>query len=135
MTQGTEGAAWLTNPFEIKDHKDLTAWKVALELCLAVHASTGGFPTDERFGLVAELRKTARSVICNIAEGHQRRSRREFIRFLDIAQGSRAELETQLTLASHLGYVAEDASGRLMALSFRVGKLLSALSRTLRDRE
>jgi four helix bundle protein len=132
---GDGDSRWMATTSAVRDHKDLTTWQVSLYLCLAVYRMSRRFPGHERFGLVAEMRKTARSVICNIAEGHQRHSTREFLRFLDIAQGSRAELESQLIIASRLGYLSEDTSADLMALSTRVGRLVSALSRTLRKNQ
>ncbi len=119
----------------VRDHKDLIAWQVAMELCIAVYRDTRDFPDRERFGLVPEMRKTARSVACNIAEGHQRKTTREFLRFLDITQGSRAELETQLVLASQLGYLDKNSSCDLLDLTRRVGCLVSALKGALREKK
>ena len=75
----------------IRSFKDLIAWQKAFELCIDVHRQTARFPPEERYGLSFDLRKTSRSVVCNIAEGHQRASTREFVRFLDIALASIAE--------------------------------------------
>jgi four helix bundle protein len=132
MTKSTADTTWVPNRSAIRDHRDLVAWQISLQLCLAVYEATRKFPGHERFGLIAELRKTARSVVCNIAEGHERRSRREFIRFVDIAQGSRAELESQLVIASRLGYFSAEDSATLTDLAARVGRLLSALGAKLR---
>ena len=76
----------------IKSFKDLIVWQKAFELCLQLYRVTRLLPAEERFGLSLELRKTSRSVVCNIAEGHRRRSTAEYARFLDIASGSAAEL-------------------------------------------
>ncbi len=78
--------------------------------------------------------KTSRSVVYNIAEGHQRGSTREFLRFIDISLGSQAELETQILLAVSLGYVETQASRSVLATCDEVGRLLRGLSRSLRDR-
>ena len=84
--------------------------------------------------MTSELRKTARSILYNIAEGHQRRSTVEYLHFLNIASGSRAELETQLLLAASLGYLSNDQSSGLLTLCDEVAKLLAAIIRTLREK-
>ncbi|MBI4705452.1 MAG: four helix bundle protein, partial [Deltaproteobacteria bacterium] len=82
----------------------------------------------------AELRKTARSVACNIAEGHRRRSTTEYVRFLDIASGSAAEIETQLLLAGELRYFDRNQAHALLALHGEVERMLAALMRSLQER-
>jgi four helix bundle protein len=74
--------------------RDLTVWQRAFSVCNRIYKFTAQFPTEERYGLSAEMRKTARSVVYNIAEGHRRRSTVEYLRFLDIARGSAAELSS-----------------------------------------
>ncbi len=119
----------------INTFKDLVVWRKAFELCLRVYAVTKSFPADERFGLSAELRKTSRSVPYNIAEGHRRASTKEYLRFLDIASGSAAELETQLLLASSLEYIEKALAQELAALQGEVERMLAALMRSLRLRQ
>ncbi len=118
----------------VKTFKDLVVWQKAFELCLRLYEITRSFPSEERFGLTAEVRKTARSVVYNIAEGHRRRSTKEFIRFLDIASGSAAELETQLLLAAKLSYVDENEAASLLALYGEIERMLPALMRSLEER-
>ena len=101
-------------------------------MCLAIYAATNEFPDSERFGLTTELRKTARSVVCNIAEGHRRRSPADFARFLDIARGSQAEVDTQLILSMELGYLDERTFQRLMTLSDDTGALIYNLTLAIR---
>ena len=93
----------------VRTYRDLIAWQKAYALCLEIYRATRAFPVDERFGLVVELRKTARSVQANIAEGRHRPTASDYLRFLGYAMGSVAELETQLRLARDLGYLATDA--------------------------
>lgn len=118
----------------VSSFKDLIVWQKSFSLCLAVYRVSSGFPKEERFGMISELRKTARSVLYNIAEGHQRRSTVEYLHFLNIAAGSRAELETQLLLATSLGYLSKDQSASLFPLCDEVSKLLAAIIRTLREK-
>jgi four helix bundle protein len=118
----------------IRTFKDLLVWQRAFGLCLMVLRSTNLLPLEERFGLAAELRKTVRSVVYNIAEGHRRRSTADYLRFLDIAVASLAELETQLLLARSLQYLDEPSSEALLAHLQELERMLSAFMRSLRRR-
>ena len=118
----------------ITSFKDLVVWQKAFDLCGCLYRATREFPTDERFGLVAEIRKTARSVAYNIAEGHRRRSTREFMRFLDISLGSAAELETQLLLANFLAYMDDEAASFVLERLHEIQRMLFGLLRSLRER-
>ncbi len=113
---------------------DLVVWRKAFELCLDVYRLTEGFPERERYGMVSELRKTARSVLYNIAEGHRRSSTLEFIRFLDIADGSAAELETQFYLSQALSYLDDQSSQLAVQRLLDIERMLAALKRSLRKR-
>jgi len=114
--------------------RKLIVWQKALALCLEVYQRTETFPRDERFGLTTELRKTARSVVYNIAEGHRRSSPREFARFLDISHGSAAELETQLLIGVSLGYLTRIAAEPLLAHLDEVTRMLAGLKTSLKRR-
>jgi len=86
----------------IKRHRKLSVWQKAIELTEHVYIFTQLLPEDERFGLISQMRRCSVSVPSNIAEGASRHSDKEFLRFLNIAKGSLAELETQLILCSRL---------------------------------
>jgi four helix bundle protein len=107
--------------------RELLVWRKAFALCLTVYRTSEAFPAHERFGISSELRKTARSVVYNIAEGHRRTTRREFSRFLDISLGSSAELVTQLLLARSLGYLAKDQAKLLLDAADEVSRMLFGL--------
>jgi four helix bundle protein len=111
---------------------ELVLWRKAFALCIAVYDATESFPHHERFGLCGELRKTARSVVCNIAEGHQRVSRKEFLRFLDIAYGSATELETQILIAEARQYLAPSSTKNVSRGLDEVRRMISGLMTTLR---
>ena len=89
----------------INDYRDLDVWKQAMELCETVYGIVRKFPADERYALGDQLRRAVVSIPSNIAEGNGRDSRSEYARFLSIARGSLFEVQTQLELASRLGYV------------------------------
>ncbi len=86
-------------------HVRMDVWQDAVALVHRVYDISRDFPVDERFGLTSQVRRAAVSVPSNIAEGAARGSDREFLRFLYIARGSLAELETQLIIAVELGYM------------------------------
>lgn len=116
---------------QIASFKDLKVWQKAFDVCFEVYGATRGFPTDERYGLAAELRKTARSVVWNIAEGSRRRSTVEYIRFLDIASGSAAELEAQLMLADRLGYFEKEQGLIFLRSLDEIERMLRGLMKKL----
>jgi four helix bundle protein len=105
-----------------------------MQLSVEVYRLTRNYPSHERYGITAETRKTSRSVPYNIAEGHKRGSTAEYIRFLGIAAGSAAELETQLLLADRLGYLKETRADTPLALHAEVVRMLDALLRSLKGR-
>lgn len=88
-----------------KTHKNLDVWNRAMDLAVEVYSITSQFAKEELFGLVSQARRAAVSVPSNIAEGAARNSTKEYIRFLYMALGSIAELETQLLLAARLKLV------------------------------
>ena len=85
--------------------KELIVWKEAMKTAKAVYAVSAGFPQDERFGLISQIRRCAVSVPSNIAEGAGRKPDREFFHFLSVSAGSACELETQLLLSCGFGFV------------------------------
>jgi len=91
----------------MKTHKDLDAWKNAIELAVAIYSLTKSYPKEELFGLVSQMRRAAVSIPSNIAEGAGRNHDKEFQQFLYIALGSVAELETQLLLSERLEYASD----------------------------
>ena len=116
---------------EIKSFKDLVVWQKAVDLCVSIYSATRTFPGEERFGMTAELRKTARSIPYNIAEGHKRPTTADYVRFLGIAAGSGGELETQILLAERLAYLDHHHAKRLLELYREVERMLAGLTRSL----
>jgi len=88
----------------LKSYRELLVWQKAIELTVLVYRLTEVFPKREVYGLAAQLRRAAVSIPSNIAEGYGRGSRKEYLQFLSIAQGSLKELETQIILAQRLTY-------------------------------
>ena len=90
----------------IHSFRDLRAWQLGYRIALAVTKVCRGFPSEERFALSLQVRRSAVSVPSNIAEGFGRGTRNDYIRFLYIARGSLYELDTQLSLATDLAYLS-----------------------------
>jgi four helix bundle protein len=97
-----------------KPHHNLEVWKKALAFVNCIYELTAQFPNEERFGLTSQMRRSAISIPSNIAEGAGRNTKKEFINFLYISQGSIAELETQLLISKNLGFTGEDEISKMI---------------------
>lgn len=86
-------------------YKELEVWKEAMNLVEYVYKLTNYFPKDEKFGITSQIRRSAISIPSNIAEGVVKHSDKETLRFLDIALGSLAELDTQMEISTKIGYI------------------------------
>ena len=115
----------------VNNYSELEVWKRANDLVVEIYRLTKLLPYDERYGLVQQLRRAAISVSSNIAEGQARRTTRDFVRFLVIALGSLAELESQLHVAHRLGLLRAPELAPVMPLITRTGQLLRGLERKL----
>jgi four helix bundle protein len=119
---------------EIKSYKDLTVWQKSVELCVKVYKITDSYPRGEVYGLALQTRKCSVSIPSNIAEGQRRGHRSEYLQFLRVSFGSGAELETQLLIASKVGFLANKDYEELMATLVEVMKMLNGLMRSLKKK-
>ncbi|MEA3399892.1 MAG: four helix bundle protein [Armatimonadota bacterium] len=108
-------------------------WQKGCDLTVAVHELTRRLPREERYGLSAQMRDAAASVPANIAEGAARGSRGDFVRFLRIAAGSLAELDTFIEVCQRLDYASARDLASLRAMTEEVGKMLFGLIASVRD--
>src|SRR4051812_21526130 len=106
-------------------HKKLDVWQRALVLAEVTYAETRTFPKHELYGLSAQMRRAAVSVLSNISEGPARRTRAEYVHYLHVARGSLAELDAQVELAIRLGFIRPGCA--LSTDLIRVAQMLSAL--------
>src|SRR4030042_1395243 len=111
-----------------KPHKKLDVWQAAMKVAQMVYQLTNTFPSEERFGLVTQMRRAAVSIPSNIAEGAARQGKREFKNFVSMAQGSLSELDTQLDLTILLGYISEDDVKEIEGQLLRVDKMVTDLT-------
>ena len=115
----------------IRNFQDLIVWKRGHELVLAIYKLTKHFPNEERFGLTVQMRRSASSICANIAEGYKK-STKDFVRFLDISQGSLEETKYHLILSRDLGYFTPDQYKKLVAIANEIGLMLNSLINKLR---
>jgi len=105
--------------------RQLEGWQESHKLVLMVYKVTKGFPGDERFGLISQMRRAAVSIPANIAEGFKRRGIQDKIRFYNISEGSLEELKYFFVLSKDLNYIPSNDA--LMAQAETVGRLLNGL--------
>jgi len=112
-----------------RPHERLEVWRDGMDFVEAIYRFSSAFPPDERYGLTAQLRRSAVSIPCNIAEGAARRSRRDYARFVSIARASLSEADTQIKIAVRLGFAEEPEVVRLLVdrLFARLTALLNRL--------
>ena len=115
----------------ITSHRDLVVWQKAMDLVTGVYEASKVFPRDEVYGLTNQMRRAAVSVPANVAEGQGRRSKKEFVNFLENARGSLLELDTHLDLAWRLGYLELAKYSMLREQVEEVGRVLNGLLRAL----
>ncbi|ESU28258.1 hypothetical protein FLJC2902T_16060 [Flavobacterium limnosediminis JC2902] len=106
--------------------KELGIWKKSRVFCSDIYSITTSFPNEEKFGLTNQLRRASVSIPSNIAEGSSRNSNKDFSRFLEIAIGSAYEVETQLIIASDLGFIDSE---KLFLLSNQLNEIIKMISR------
>lgn len=115
----------------MNDFQQLVVWHLSMDIAEDVYEVTRRFPKSELYGLRVQMRRAAISISSNIAEGAVRRTNPDFRRFLFIAKGSAAELETQLLLAERFGYVDSDEDESLRDNIDKCQRMLMRLIRSL----
>jgi four helix bundle protein len=112
-------------------YRDLDAWKHGMTLVEDCYRVSLSFPANELYGLTSQIRRAAVSIPANVAEGRCRHTTKAFRNHVSIALGSVGELETCIELSVRLGLLKEPQATRLLASANSVGRLLSALYRSL----
>lgn len=116
-------------------YRKLDVWKKSIELAVDIYAQTRNFPSEEKFGLTSQIRRSAISVPSNIAEGAGRKSNKEFCHFLNIAYGSSCELDTQLLISMNLGFIKNQELEILTNKITEVQKMIYKLIQKLTERD
>ena len=114
-----------------QNYKDLVVWQKGIELAKAIYQLTSKFPSEEKFGLVSQMRRATVSIPSNIAEGQAGHTTGEFVQFISHAEGSTAELETQLILSIELGFISTAKTKNEFILLDDIRRMLNGLRRKL----
>ena len=115
----------------LQKYEELTVWQKAMDLVVEVYGLVKSLPGDELYVLSNQMRRAAVSIPSNIAEGQERSTTRDFVKYLHIAKGSKAELETQLLICVRLRYLTQPQTQAAQHLLVEIGKMLNALIRSL----
>ncbi|NHZ87398.1 MAG: four helix bundle protein [Planctomycetia bacterium] len=116
----------------VKNYKDLLVWKKSMTLVTNVYKIVEKLPSEEKYGLKSQIRRSAVSIPSNIAEGHSRWYRKEFLHHLSISYGSIAELETQLLIAAELRFIKQDEVQSIFEKTTEIGKMINGLRKKLK---
>ena len=115
----------------IKSYKELVVWQKSVDLVVAVYEITEYYPQAEIYGLMSQMRRAAVSIPSNIAEGRRRGSKKDFCRFLVMAFGSGAELETQVEISKRLPFGKKLNFSKAEDLLSEVMRMLNKMTTTL----
>ncbi|MBA3634579.1 MAG: four helix bundle protein [Acidobacteria bacterium] len=116
---------------KVEGYRDLIVWQKSITLVKQIYQLTQNFLTDEKFGLISQMRRAAVSIPSNIAEGQARRTTGDYVRFVSVAEGSLAELDTQLIVAIELSFCTKIQIKEIFSLMVEIRKMLNALPRSL----
>ncbi len=111
--------------------KDLKVWQKSVELATDIYKLTSTYPSEEKFGLVSQMRRCVVSIASNIAEGAGRNTKKDFSNFLSIAYGSCCELNTQLIISCNLNYITQNQLKEIESCIEEIQKMLFSLKNTL----
>lgn len=118
----------------VQNYRELIVWQKSMRLVEEEYRVSGNFPKEENFSLTNQIRRAAVSIPSNIAEGQERKGTAEFINFLSIAMGSRAEVETQLMIAQRLGYLPSTELDQILDLTDEIKRMTHSLVSRLKER-
>ena len=111
----------------INGYRDLIVWQKSMDLVDEIYKITRLLPIEERFALSDQMRRSAVSIPSNIAEGYERKSKKEYVQFLSVAKSSRAELETQIYICIRPNFITHEEADKAFGLCSEVGRILNAL--------
>ncbi|MCL6097132.1 MAG: four helix bundle protein [Bacteroidetes bacterium] len=114
--------------------KELKIWKKSRQITKEIYELTESFPSEERFGLISQMRRAAVSVVSNIAEGSGKESKKEFIRYLETSYSSAFEVETQLILAIDLHFISNEKAEHALTEITELQKMTYSFIKQLRIR-
>ena len=113
---------------KVKSYKDLIVWQKSMDLVIEIYKLVKKLPKEETYSLSDQMRRAVVSIPSNIAEGYARKTTKEYLKFLSIANGSRTELETQLIICNKIGYLNDKEIEVAMLKSTEIGKMISTIA-------
>jgi four helix bundle protein len=116
---------------KIKNFKDLKIWQKGIKLVKSIYQLTVDFPSDEKYGITAQMRRSSISIPSNIAEGFMRKHNKEYKQFLYISLGSLGELETQVILTEELGFGDSSKTQTILANIEELNRMIMGLIKCL----
>jgi len=119
---------------QISSYRDLEVWQRGIDLVQLAYAFAEKLPKSECYGLTSQLQRASVSVPANIAEGHARKSSKEFLQFISISLGSLAEVETYFHIMERLSYIESSETKLALEKTDRLGKMLRGLQQTIKER-
>lgn len=116
----------------MKTFRELKVWEKSHRLTLEIYKCTRKFPSDEKFGLISQIRRAAASIPTNIVEGFKRKSTKDFLHFLNLADSSLEETKYHLILSKDLDYLSQKEFSDFEELCDEIGRMLCGLQNKLR---
>lgn len=118
----------------VKSYRNLQVWQKSMDFMENIYGITKDFPKEEIYGITSQIRRAVLSVPANIAEGSSKKSRKEFIRFINISYGSLAEAETFIIAATRLNFLNTTSETKLLEQAAEIGRMLNGLRRSLSEK-
>lgn len=117
----------------MKSYKDLIVWQKSMDLVEEIYKISSFLPNEEKFGLSLQIKRAAVSIPSNIAEGFERNTTKDYIKFLSIAKASRAEVETQLLICQRLDFVNEEITEKAFDLCDEIKRMLTSMLKNMNN--
>lgn len=115
-------------------YRNLEVWKLSKDICVFVYEITKGYPKEELYGIISQIRRCAVSIPSNIAEGYAKSSIKEQLKFVEISNGSFYELSTQIEISYELKYISEDNYSNINLQLEKLGKMLYGYKKSLQNK-
>ncbi len=117
-----------------KPHKKLKVWQQSMDFVTRVYRATASLPSEEKYGLTSQIRRSAVSIVSNIAEGAARQGNAEFVHFLSMSLGSVSEIDTQLEVCRRLSFISAETHDTLNRSLIEIDRMLIGLRNSVRRR-
>jgi four helix bundle protein len=117
----------------MRNFKEYLVWQKSMDLTVVIYDVTNKFPSEEKFGLISQIRRAVVSIPSNIAEGAAASTQKHFGEYLQRSLGSAFEVETQLLLSKRLNYISDEVYTEIINQITEVQKMLYSLIKKLKE--